>query len=250
MQTSEPNSYGYTMALPPQIQGSPVGDFFNVLLRGLTHKQNNFLAVIQGFSSLILMTDGLDATIKENLDHMKEAAQGAAGLAERILAASGCVRINLQPVQLKDYIPLIENSLRAPCQRLGVNFQLNVSPDVPAVTADNGRLKDVFIELILNGAEAVAATGKPGVVGLDVVPPGKVAGGRPGCVDIFIRNSGCTIQPEKLREIFKPFMSTRDSKHYGIGLTIAAVLLSQMGGTLGVKCDAETTTFWISLPVA
>lgn len=250
MQTSEPNAAGYVMAQPPQIQGSPAGDFFNVLLRGLTHKQNNFLAVIQGFSSLILMTDGLDSTVKENLDHMKEAAQGAAGLAERILAAAGCVRINPQPVQLKEYIPLIEASLRAPCQKHGATFQMNVSPNLPPVNADNGRLKDVLTELILNGAEAVAASGKPGVVGLDVLPPGEVPGGRPNCVDIFVRNTGATIAPEKLREIFKPFMSTRDSKHYGIGLTIAAVLLSQMGGTLGVKCEPETTTFWISLPAA
>jgi len=250
MQTSEPNPYGYVMALPPQIQGSAAGDFFNGLLRGLTHKQNNFLAVIQGFSSLILMTDGLDPLVKENLDHMKEAAQGAAGLAERILAAGGCVRINPQPVQLKEYVPLIEGSLRAPCQKLGVQFQLNVSPEVPGVSADNGRLKDVLGELILNGAEAVVASGKPGTVAVDILPPGKVPGGRPGCVDIFVRNSGTGIVPDKLRDVFKPFMSTKDSKHYGIGLTIAAVLLSQMGGTLGVKSDPETTTFWVSLPTA
>lgn len=248
MQTSDPTPQGYIMALPPQIQGSPAGDFFNGLLRGLTHKQNNFLAVIQGFASLILMSDGLDPSIKENLDHMKEAAQGAAGLAERILAATGCVRVNPQPVQLKDYIPLIEASLRAPAQKAGVQFQINVNPGVPAVSADNGRLKDVLCELILNGVEAVVAGGKPGAVALDILPPGQVAGSRPGCVDIFVRDSGIGTAPEKLKEVFKPFMSTKDSKHYGIGLTIASMLLSQMGGTLGVKREGDTTTFWISLP--
>lgn len=250
MQTSEPTPQGYIMAQPPQIQGSPAGDFFNVLLRGLTHKQNNFLAVIQGFSSLILMTDGLDATVKENLDHMKEAAQGAAALAERILAAAGCVRINLQQMQFREYIPLVESSLRAPCQRLGVQFQVNVSPDVPPVIADNGRLKDVLNEVILNAAEAAVASGKPGVVALDILAPGQVPESRPGCVDVFVRNTGALITPEKLRECFKPFMSTKDSKHYGIGLTIAAVLLSQMGSTLGVKSQGETTTFWMSIPMA
>jgi signal transduction histidine kinase len=250
MQTSEPNAYGYIMALPPPMQGSPLSDFYNGLLRGLTHKQNNFLAVIQGFSSLILMTEGLDPAVKENLDHMKEAAQGAAALAERILAAGGCVRINPQPIQLRDYIPLVENSLRTPCQRLSVGFQLQVSPDLPPVLADNGRLKDVLHELILNGAEAVAASGMPGTVALDVLPPGKVPGGRPDCVDFFVRNTGATIPAEKIREIFKPFVSTKDSKHYGIGLTIAAMLLSQMGATIGVKCDPDATTFWISLPAA
>jgi signal transduction histidine kinase len=250
MQISEPTPQGYVMAMPPQIQGSPAGDFFNELLRGLIHKQNNFLAVIQGFSSLILMTDGLDSMVKENLDHMKEATQGASGLSERILAASGCVRMNLQAVSLSDYIPLIEGTLRGPSQKFGVPFQMNISPGLPPVLADNGRLKDILAEVILNGVEAVVASGNPGAVGLDILPSGQVPGGRPGCVDIFIRNSGATIAPEKIGDIFKPFKSTKDSKHYGIGLTMAAVLLSQMGGTIGVKVDPDTTTIWISLPAA
>jgi signal transduction histidine kinase len=247
MQTSDPTPHGYIMAQPPQIQGTPVGEFFNVLMRGLTHKQNNFLAVIQGFSSLILMTDGLDPSVKENLDHMKEASQGAAGLAERILAATGCVRLTLQPLNLRDYIPLIEGNLRAPCSKVGVTCQINVAADTPPVLADNGRLKDILCEIITNAAEAA---GPQGAVALDILAPGNVAESRPGCVDIFVRNSGPAISPDKLKEVFKPFHSTRDSKHYGIGLTISAVLLSQMNATLGIRSDATATTVWISLPVA
>jgi C4-dicarboxylate-specific signal transduction histidine kinase len=250
MQTSEPTPHGYIMAQPPQIQGSPAGDYFNALMRGLTHKQNNFLAVIQGFSSLILMSDGLEASVKENLDHMKEAAQGAAGLTERILAASGCVRLNPQPINLREYIPLVEGTLRAPCTRLGVGCQVNVDPETPAVLADNGRLKDILCELITNAAEAAALGGGQPAVALDILAPGKVAESRPGCVDIFVRNSGPAIAPEKVKDFFRPFHSTRDSKHYGIGLTISSVLLSQMGATLGVRSDATATTVWVSLPAA
>ncbi len=250
MNTSEITPHGYIMALPPQIQGTPAGDFFNILMRGLTHKQNNFLAVIQGFSSLILMNDGLDETIKENLDHMKEAAQGAAGLAERILAAGGCVRITPQAVRLQDYIPLMESGMRAPFLKLNVPLQINVSPDLPPVMIDSGRFKEVLNDILLNAAEAVALSGKSGAAALDVLPSGQVPESRPGHVDIFIRNTGNTIPPEKIRDVFKPFHSTRDSKHYGIGLTIAAVLASQMGATIGVKSENDTTTFWISVPAA
>jgi len=38
--------------------------FHQELLRGLTHKLNNLLAVIQGFSSLILMTEDLDPRLR------------------------------------------------------------------------------------------------------------------------------------------------------------------------------------------
>ena len=250
MQTSEPTPHGYILAMPPQFHGTPAEEFFHDLHRGLIHKQNNLLAVIQGFASLILMGGDVEPGIKENLDHMKEATQASTGLAERFLTAVGCSRINLQSLQMADYLPLIENNLRAPCQRLGVPLQITVAPGVPPVKADNGKLKDVLNELIVNAAEAVAGAGGKGGVALDVLPPGQVPESRPGCVDIFVRNTGSAIAPEKLRDVFKAFKSTKDSKHYGIGLNMAAMLISQMGGTLGLKVEQNPTTFWISLPVA
>lgn len=248
MHTSELTSHGYIMAEPPVIQGTPAGEFFNGLLRGLVHKQNNFLAVIQGFSSLILMDGDLDPVTKENLDHMKEAAQGAAVLAERILAAGGCVRITPQAVQLKDYLHLMDAALRAPFEKLGVPFQINIAPQLPAVLVDSGRFREILTDLLLNAAEAVAASGQPGVAALDVLPPGQIPESRPGCVDILVRNTGPVIPVAKLRDVFKPFNSTRDNKHFGIGLVVAAVTASQMRATLGTKSTPEATTFWLSVP--
>lgn len=241
---------GFYFPHPVVVQGTPAGDYYNALLRGLTHKLNNFLAVIQGFSSLILMSDGLEQGVRENLDHMKEASQGAGHLAERILAAGGCVRLNLQAMSLGSFIPLIESNLRAPFTRLNVPLQINLAPELPPVLVDNGRLKEILCEITLNAAEAVQLSGKAGSVGLDILPPGQVPGSRPGCVDIFIRNTGATMPPEKLRDFFRPFHSTKDSKHYGIGLTISQMLCAQMGIRMGVKSENETTTIWLSAPIA
>ena len=250
MQTIELTPHGYLMAQPPAIQGTPAGDFFNGLIRGLVHKQNNFLAVIQGFSSLILMEDGLDPTSRGNLEHMKEASQAAAALAERILAASGCVRLALQPVQLLDSLPANDRNLQAPCAKFNIPFQLNLSPDLPPVLIDRSRFNEILGDLLLNAAEAVAGSGLPGVVALDVLSPGLVPESRPGCVDVFVRNTGAPIPPAKLADVFKPFASTKDSKHSGIGLTVASVLASQMGATLAVRSNPEATTFWLSVPLA
>lgn len=237
---------------PPSIlvQGTPAGDYYHTMLRGLTHKLNNFLAVIQGFSSLILMSDGLEASVKENLDHMKGAAQGAGHLAERLLAVGGCVNLNLQAVSLQSFIPLIDTNLRAPFTKFNVPLQVNVSPGCGPVLVDNGRLKEILCELTMNAAEAVHLSGKPGSVGLDVLPPGQVPGSRPNCVDIFVRNTGTTIPTEKFREFFRPFHSTKDSKHYGIGLAVTQMLCAQMGIRFGLKSEQDLTTIWLSIPLA
>lgn len=249
MLLSEPTPHGYLIAQVPSFHGTPAEEFWADLHKGLVHKHNNYLAVIQGFASLSLMGGEMDGTLKENFEHIKEATHGATVMGERFLSAAGLSRMNLQPVHLADYLPLMESNLRVPCQKLNVPLQVTVAPGVPPVKADNGKLKDLLLELIQNGAEAVAASRKPGVVALDVLPPGQVPEGRPGCVDIFVRNTG-TIVPEKIQDVFKSFKTTRDGKHLGIGLKIAAMLSSQMGGTLGLKLQQEPTTFWVSLPVA
>ncbi len=234
---------------PDQIrtEGSATAEFYNQLLRGMTHKLNNMLAVIQGFSSLIMMNDDLDPGTKENLDHMKEAAQSASGLSERILSAGGCARINLQTLKLGDWLPMIDSSLRAPFSQHGVPFSINLAPNVPPVTADSSRLKEVLLELLKNGAEAAADAG--GEVSIDIVPPGEVTTGSDR-VDIFISNTGSTIPAEKLPTLFNPFVTTKDSSHCGIGLTAAYVLSGMMGIPLGLKSEGGVTTAWLQVPVA
>jgi C4-dicarboxylate-specific signal transduction histidine kinase len=69
-------------------------------------------------------------------------------------------------------------------------------------------------------------------------------------VDILISNTGSQIAPQKLEEIFRPFQGSKSSNHLGLGLTIAAMLAHQMEVPLGVNSQENTTTFWLSLPVA
>ncbi len=222
-------------------------EFYHQLLRGLTHKLNNLLAVIQGFSSLIMMDEGLDDSVSENLNHMKEAAQNASGLSERILPAGGCVTIALQELKLGEFLPMVDDGLREPCKANNVPFHLNMAQDMPAVNADPGRLKEILMELLTNGAEAAAEGG--GEVALDFLNPGQASPAEDRRLDIFVRNTGSEIEEAKLPEIFKPFYSTKDSSHFGVGLTSAAVLANQMDMRLGVHSENKTTTFWLSVPL-
>ena len=238
---------GYTFFEPLNLEGSRTGEFYNELLRGLAHKLNNQLAVIQGFSSLILMNDGLDSSTKENLDHMKDAALGAGRLSDRVLSAGGCARISLQEVDLAGALPMMESDFKKPCETAGVPCKINVAAGLPKVQADLSRLKEALIELITNAAEAAAD--KSGEVSVDVFAPGQVNPGSP-MVDIFVRNTGDTLSPEKIVEAFVPFTTTRDSDHYGIGLTSAGVLCGMMGMKLGMKSADGITTAWIQVPTA
>ncbi len=217
--------------------------FYNQLLKGLTHKLNNLLAVIQGFSSLIEMQDGLDEATQGNLRQIKEASQNASTLGERVLEAGGCAPLSIENVNLRDLLPVIEGGLREATRNEGAAFEAQCDPDVATINVDRARFRTILLELVRNACEAA---GEGGQVKL------AVAQGAPDSqsVDVVISNTGGPIPADKLTEIFKPFVSTKDSSHYGIGLTVANVLSAQMGIDLAVRNDNDAVTFRLRVPAA
>ena len=222
--------------------------FHQELLRGLTHKLNNLLAIIQGFSSLILMNEELDASVLENMKHIKDASVNISSLSERIRGAGGCSKINLQPLNLSEYLTVVSTAIHDPFTKTGVPFDVSMAHDLPSAQVDPSRFKDMLVEILRNAAEAAQKTG--GRALMQVTGPGMVSPVQDNRIDILVSNTGSQILPDKLPEIFRPFHGTKNGPHLGLGLTIAAMLAHQMGARIGVNSQDNTTTFWVSLPAA
>lgn len=124
-----------------------------------------------------------------------------------------------------------------------------LDPALPLVPCVPGELNEVFLNLVLNAAQAIAdAVGnRPEVKGrITIQTRGTTAG-----VEIRVRDSGTGI-PEGIRHrVFDPFFTTREpGKGIGQGLAIAhAIVVQQHRGT--ITFDTETgrgTTFTVRLP--
>jgi C4-dicarboxylate-specific signal transduction histidine kinase len=222
--------------------------FHQELLRGLTHKLNNMLAIIQGFSSLILMNEELDSSVLENMQHIKEASVSISALSERIRAAGGCAKVSLQSLSLHDYLNVVDTAVREPFLRAGVPFEIEVAGNLPPIEVDPTKMKDLLLELLKNAAEAAEKTG--GRALMQITGPGVISPVQEGRVDILISNTGSDIPEAKLPEIWRPFSGSKNSHHLGLGLTIAAMLAHQMDIRLGASSSNNTTTFWVSVPMA
>lgn len=235
---------------PSQLQlgPEPSDGFHQELLRGLTHKLNNLLAVIQGFSSLILMADDLDPGVVENMQHIREASVGVSTLSERIRAAGGCAKLSPQALQLNDYLSVVDGALREPFLRQGVPLEMEIQPALPAILVDPTKLKDILIELLKNAAEAAGPVGGRALV--KIAGPGVMTPVEQRRVDILVSNTGLPVAAEKLPELFRAFQGSKSSQHLGLGLTIAAMLAHQMRLQLGIASENGTTTVWLSCPVA
>ncbi|MBI5482710.1 MAG: HAMP domain-containing protein [Deltaproteobacteria bacterium] len=116
-----------------------------------------------------------------------------------------------------------------------------LAPDLPAVRVDPDLMKQVFLNLLLNGIQAMPRGGELAV---------GAAIGAQGMVDIAITDQGVGIPPENLERIFSPFFTTKQ-QGTGLGLYVARQIAETQGGVIGVSSTpGRGTTFTVRLPAA
>jgi len=118
---------------------------------------------------------------------------------------------------------------------------------VPLVQGNEGRIGQVFLNLIVNAAHAIepgAADRNEIAVRTRVEPDGRAA--------VVVHDTGCGIPAENLPRIFQPFFTTKPpGQGTGLGLSICHRIVSEMGGTIDVESErGRGTTFRVRLPAA
>ena len=115
--------------------------------------------------------------------------------------------------------------------------------DLPATVIDPAQMQQVFMNMIINAAEAMDGVGR-----LTVAT--RFDEGR-GVVRACFRDTGHGISEENMGRIFDPFFTTKEVGHgTGLGLAISFGIVKEHGGTITVESEEGAgTTFTIELPV-
>ncbi|WP_426756193.1 hybrid sensor histidine kinase/response regulator [Myxococcus sp. Y35] len=118
---------------------------------------------------------------------------------------------------------------------------------VPRVYADGSRLGQVFLNLLVNAAQAIPE-GNAEEHHITVW----VREGAPGTVLVDVSDSGCGMTPAVLSRVFDPFFTTKPvGKGTGLGLSICHSLIRKLGGDITVRSEVGNgTTFTVTLPTA
>lgn len=117
--------------------------------------------------------------------------------------------------------------------------------DVPIVVGSESRLGQVFLNLLINAAQAIV----PGNVDKnEIVVSFKTQN---SMVAVEVRDSGAGIPPEDLERVFEPFFTSKAGQEgTGLGLAICKDLVEQSGGSILVESHlGEGTTFFVLLPI-
>jgi two-component system, cell cycle sensor histidine kinase and response regulator CckA len=112
------------------------------------------------------------------------------------------------------------------------------------VFADEARLGQVFLNLIMNAAQAIPE-GNVSQNEIRIVT--QQAGDR---VVVVVEDTGGGVPPEHIGRIFEPFFTTKLSGGTGLGLSICHGIVRALGGEIVVENRPRGTRFSVSLPCA
>jgi signal transduction histidine kinase len=120
----------------------------------------------------------------------------------------------------------------------------SLDPDLPKVPSDIQQLNHVFMNIILNAAEAMEGTGR---LTIETLPSDN------GCsVLIRISDTGPGIPEDAIPHIFEPFFTTKEEgKGTGLGLSLAFGIIENHNGRIRAESEpGRGTTFTIELPMS
>jgi signal transduction histidine kinase len=125
-----------------------------------------------------------------------------------------------------------------------ISITKNYAHDLPPVQIDREQIKQVFLNILLNGIEATSENGKIMVQTRSFVKPS----GEP-YVQVEFSDTGCGIPADYIEDIFNPFFTTK-STGSGLGLSISNQIIQDHKGYIVVESQlGKGSSFYINLPV-
>jgi two-component system NtrC family sensor kinase len=124
-----------------------------------------------------------------------------------------------------------------------IRIAKNLDPQVPIILLDANQIQQVFMNILLNAADAMATGGSLTISSSQV--PGD------SFVQVKFSDTGCGISEENLNRIFDPFFTTKaDKKGTGLGLAVSYGIIERHRGRIEVQSEIDRgTTFTIQLPL-
>jgi signal transduction histidine kinase len=223
------------------------------LAGGIAHDFNNLLSAVIGNIHLAKMAVQHDEKTVARLADAEQICAMAGDLTKRLLtfATGGDPVRTIMPLP-----PLLRDTVAAALKDTPITAQFDLPDDLPAVAIDEGQIKQVIANLVVNAKEAMSQGGTLAVRGENILVSARDSGpmreGR--YVKVSLRDTGVGIPAENLARIFDPYFSTKDTysrKGLGLGLAVCYSVIKKHDGLITVDSEAgKGTTYDIYLPAA
>ena len=224
------------------------------LAAGVVHEINNPLATIAicaealtgRLSEISGLPDEIVASFKEYLTIIETEAYRCKGITNSLLDFSRAQTSIKEPLDINLLVDQTLFLLKHSRQLKNLEVVAELTEEIDLVWGNDGQLKQCFMAMIINAADAMPSGGKLSVNVFQVKADSHTR------VIVELTDTGCGISPINLPKIFDPFFTTKAKGcGTGLGLSICYGIITEHGGQVAVKSSPGVgTTFRISFPVA
>lgn len=222
-----------------------LGEMAAVLAHELNQPLTAILANAQATRRMLASDRAGREELDEALADIAAGAGHASGIIKRLRTLLRRGDVKKEPLDVNEAIHAVEAFAKADARQHGARLVLDLAPGLPEVLGDRVQIQQVVLNLVHNGAEAMATApdSEREIVITSSLEDDAV-------VRIAVRDSGPAVDQAAIARLFEPFFTTKN-EGLGMGLPICQTIVESHGGRLWASRNPDRgLTVQFTLPCA
>lgn len=214
------------------------------LAAGVAHEINNPLGVILCHLDLVKDENGLSDEARDDLKIIEKHVGNCRNIIADLLRFARQSKPALVPGSINDVIREVISMAGNQMDMQSIELKISLDDDLPHIPIDTDRMRQVFLNLLLNGAQAIEEQG--------IIKFSSSYDRDNERIVIIVEDNGCGISEDLQDKIFDPFFTTKaPGKGTGLGLSVSYSIIQEHGGSVVIESSVKDclTRFIITLPV-
>ncbi len=213
------------------------------LAAGVAHEINNPLGSILIYSHLLLEDADKKSPHYENLKKVVKETSRCKDIVKSLLEFARPKEPEMSLININEIVDTSLSIMERQALFQNIRLKKMYASPLPKIVADSAQLQQVFMNIILNAAEAMNGNG--------VLTLSSSLSEEGSYIEVKFSDTGPGIKEKDKKRLFEPFFSTKEvGKGTGLGLAISYSIIQKHQGTIEVKSEAgKGSTFTVKLPV-
>ena len=203
------------------------------------HEIRNPLSSMRMLSQLLMQKPEMSAEQRQSLQYILEEIERIDNIVKGLMDFARPTTLNLAEQPLVPALQAVLSLMEANLTHHQIRLVLEFAPDLPDLQFDSDKIKQAFMNVVLNAMEAMPQGGTLSVTIF------KLEDG----ISIKVTDIGVGIPEADIEHLFEPFFSRKD-KGTGLGLANVKRILEEHGGTVEIENaldEGATVSMWLPM---
>jgi len=217
------------------------------LAAGIAHEIGNPIGIILGYLDLLNSGDITESDKRDFLNRIESEIIRVKRIIRQLLDFSRPTSGEPEKTPVHDLVRTTLAMLEPQPMMEGIRTVLELKALKDIVLADPSQLQQVFLNIIMNAADALAEGRGEGMIKQFTIRSESIE----GLIELRFSDNGLGISEKELVRVFDPFYTTKEpGKGTGLGLSVCYRIVEGLGGTIRAESKPdEGTTIVVALPL-